>query len=176
MNTGSMAIALSAEYGEFCPSAISLTGSSWTMSMPARATHAAKRGNGVAPISLDMALAEGQYQNEPIDELTPEIAYERRWAATLLARAERRLSEEYAAAGKTDLYNRLKQFPLAEAGAHSFHDCAAQQGISEGSLKSAVHRLRQRYRELVRAEVAHTVGDSAEVEDEIRHLIDVVRR
>lgn len=137
--------------------------------------HAAKRGNGIAPISLDSALAEGHYQNEPIDELTPEIAYERRWAATLLARAERRLGEEYAAAGKTDLYNRLKQFPLAEAGSDSFHDCAAQQGISEGSLKSAVHRLRQRYRELVRAEVAHTVGDTAEVEDEIRHLINVVR-
>jgi RNA polymerase sigma-70 factor (ECF subfamily) len=134
----------------------------------------AKRGGGQSPISLDVDLAERRYRDEPVDELTPQIAYERRWATTLLARAQTRLAAEYATAGKTDLLQRLEEFPLGERGESSFRDSAVRLGMSEGALKSAVHRMRRRYRELVREEVAHTVNDPAEIEAEIRHLIAVV--
>lgn len=137
---------------------------------------AAKRGRGQPPISLDAGLADRRYRDEPADDLTPEIAYERRCAATLLERARSRLAGEYEAAGKTNLLHQLAEFPLGEPGEHSFRDCAVRLGLSEGALKSAVHRMRQRYRDLTREEVAHTVKDPAEVEDEIRHLIAVVSR
>ena len=135
---------------------------------------AAKRGRGQPPFPLDADLAERRYREEPTDGLTPEIAYERRWAATLLGRAQTRLAGEYAARGKTDLLQRLQEFPLGERGDSSFQDCALRLGQSESALKSAVHRMRLRYRELVREEVAHTVNAPAEVEAEIRHLIAVV--
>jgi RNA polymerase sigma-70 factor (ECF subfamily) len=137
---------------------------------------AAKRGLRQTPISLDADLAERRYREDLADGLTPEMAYERRWAATLLERARTRLAEEYAAHGKADLLRRLQEFPLGEPGESSFRDGAARLGLSESALKSAVHRMRRRYRELVREEVAHTVNDSAEIEAEIRHLIEVVGR
>jgi RNA polymerase sigma-70 factor (ECF subfamily) len=137
-------------------------------------SQAIKRGRGQPTIPLDVDLAERRYREEPIDQLTPELAYERRWATTLLARAQTRLAGEYAAAGKTDLLHRLQEFPLGERGESSFQDCAIRLGLSESALKSAVHRMRERYRDLVREEVAHTVDDPAEVEEEIRHLIAVV--
>lgn len=91
-----------------------------------------------------------------------------------MGRAQARLAGEYAADGKTDLLHRLQEFPLGERGENSFRDCAVRLGLSESALKSAVHRMRQRYRELVREEVAHTVDGPAGVEAEIRHLIAVV--
>ncbi len=135
---------------------------------------AAKRGRGRPLISLDAALAEQRYDQEPADRLTPEIAYERCWAATLLEHAQTRLAGDYAARGKTDLLHHLQEFPLGERGERPFRDCAVRLGVSESALKSAVHRMRLRYRELVREEVAHTVNDPDEVEAEIRHLIAVV--
>jgi len=135
---------------------------------------AVKRRQGPSPISLDADLAERRYREDPVAEVTPEIAYERRWGATLLERARTRLAEEYAAAGKTDLLRRIEEFPLGERGESSFRDCAVRLGLSESALKSAVHRMRARYRELVREEVAHTVSDPAEVEAEIRYLMAVV--
>jgi DNA-directed RNA polymerase specialized sigma24 family protein len=137
-------------------------------------TQAAKRGRGQPLISLDTELAERRYREDATDGLTPQIAYERRWAATLLGHAQTRLAGEYAAHGKTDLLHRLQEFPLGERGESSFRDCAIRLGLSESSLKSAVHRMRMRYRELVREEVAHTVNDPAEVEAEISYLIAVV--
>ncbi len=135
---------------------------------------AAKRGRGQPAISLDADLAARRYREELADGLTPQIAFERHWAATLLGRAQTRLAGEYAAAGKIDLLHRLQEFPLGERGESSFRDCAVRLGLSESALKSAVHRMRLRYRELVREEVAHTVNDPAEVEAEIRYLIGVV--
>lgn len=137
-------------------------------------TQAAKRGRGRPPISLDSDLAERRFREVAADGLTPEIAYERHWAATLLERAQTRLAEEYAAQGKTELLHRLEEFPLGERGESSFRDGAVRLGFTESALKSAVHRMRRRYREMVREEVAHTVDDPAEVQDEIRHLIEVV--
>ena len=139
-------------------------------------SHAAKRGFGIPGLSLDAELAEGHYRNEPADGLTPDVAFERRWVAALLARAQSRMEAEYTQAGKSGLLEQLKDFPLFEKSENSFHDSAVELGVSDGALKSAVHRMRQRYRELVREEIAHTVGDPSEVEDEIRHLITVVQR
>jgi RNA polymerase sigma factor (sigma-70 family) len=139
-----------------------------------RHARAAKRGGGQRLISLDEGNAEARFQGEPHDDGTPEKLYERGWAQTLLDRAEARLRGEYSAVGKGELYERLKSFPLAEKAEGSFSQAAAQLGVSESALKSAVHRLRARYRELVREEVAQTVADPAELEQEARHLIAVI--
>ena len=92
----------------------------------------------------------------------------------MLDRAQSRLREEYAAAGKADLYERLKAFPLAGKSDEPFEQSSAKFGMTVSALKSAVHRMRSRYRELVREEVAHTVADPSELQDEARYLIAVI--
>jgi len=141
-----------------------------------RHADAAKRGGGQRTVSLDESRAEERFRLEPQHELTPEKLYEREWAMTLLDRAQSRLREEYVVAGNAGLYDRLKGFPLAEKGEISFQQAATELGITESALKSAVHRMRARYRQLVREEVAHTVADPAEVNEEARHLIAVISR
>lgn len=135
-----------------------------------RRSHAAKRGGGQAPISLD-DTAEARYAQEPASHLTPEKIYERRWALSLFDRALGRLREQYAAAGKTSLYDHLKAFLSGEAGDGEYARLGAELQMSTGAVAAAVHRLRQHYRELVREEVAHTVETPAEVEEEIRSLL-----
>ena len=139
-----------------------------------RHADAAKRGGGQRTVSLDESRAEERFKLEPQHELTPEKIYEREWALTLLDRAQSRLREEYVAAGKAQLHDRLKGFPLAEKSENSFQQAASELGITESALKSGVHRMRARYRQLVREEVAHTVADPAEVNEEARHLIAVI--
>jgi RNA polymerase sigma factor (sigma-70 family) len=139
-----------------------------------RHANAAKRGGGQRTVSLDEKRAEERFRLEPQHELTPEKLYERAWALTLLDRAQSRLREEYSAAGKAALYDRLKGFPPGETGENSFQQAATELGMTESALKSGVHRLRARYRQLVREEVAHTVADPAEVNEEARHLIAVI--
>lgn len=135
---------------------------------------AAKRGGGQRTVSLDESRAEERLRLEPLDELTPEKLYEREWAMTLLDHARLRLREEYVAAGKAELHDRLKGFPLADTSEISFQQAATELGMPESKLKSAVHRMRARYRQLVREEVAHTVADLAEMNEEARHLIAVI--
>ncbi len=135
---------------------------------------ALKRGGGQHTISLDARQAEERFRLEPQHELTPEKLYEREWAMTLLDRARSRLHEEYSATGKADLYERLQGFPLTEKSDDSFQQAASELGMTVGALKSVVHRLRARYRELVREEVAHTVADPVELNEEARHLIAVI--
>ena len=139
-----------------------------------RYADAAKRGGGQRTISLDESRAEERLRLEPQDELTPEKLYEREWAMTLLDHARSRLREEYVAVGKAELHDRLKGFPLAETSGISFLQAATELGMAESALKSAVHRMRTRYRQLVREEVAHTVADSAGVNEEARHLIAAI--
>lgn len=136
-----------------------------------RHASALKRGGGQWIISLDDMGAEDRFCLEPHHDLTPEKIYERTWARTLLDRARFRLREEYAAAGKAHLYFALKDFPLSGRSERSFQQAAADLGMTVPSLKSAVHRLRARYRELVRQEVAHTVADPVELNEEAQHLI-----
>jgi RNA polymerase sigma-70 factor (ECF subfamily) len=133
--------------------------------------HAQKRGGGKAPISIDAAAEEERLSLEPLDELTPEAIFERRWAASILGEAERRLQLEFEAGGQALEWQVLQHFLPGAQGSLSYADAAARLGIAENTFKSKVHRMRQRHRELVRATVAETVATPAEVEAELRHLI-----
>lgn len=135
---------------------------------------AQKRGGGQTLLSLDDDTAEECYRLEPADPMTADKLFEHRWALTLLDQAKNRLKEEYAQAGKVDLYERLRVFEAADPGAPTYAEVAAEFGLTESAVKSAAHRLRERYGELVREEVAHTVDSSAEVDEELRHLIAVL--
>ena len=134
---------------------------------------AVKRGGGAEVLSLDAQEAEERYRLEPVERLDAEKIYERRWAMTLLERALIRLREESAAAGKAELFERLRSFVAGDSEV-TCAEAATELGLSESAVKSAVHRLRERYRELVREEIAHTVADPAEIEAEIRYLITVI--
>ncbi|HXT10227.1 MAG TPA: sigma-70 family RNA polymerase sigma factor [Candidatus Angelobacter sp.] len=131
---------------------------------------AQKRGGGRAPISIDAAMAESAVGFEPADTLTAEKIFERRWALALLDQVLRRLREEYARDGKERQFERLKPTLTEASRSVPYAEIAAQLGASEGAVKVAVHRLRQRYRELLRAEITDTVGAAEDVDDEIRNL------
>ena len=129
-----------------------------------------KRGGGKPLISLD-DTAEQRYALDATTDLTPEKIYERRWAWSLFERAVSRLREQYTAAGKARLYDALKSFLAEDIDERDYTRLAAELEMTPGAVATAVHRLRDRYRELVREEVAHTVADPAEVEDEVRSLL-----
>lgn len=136
---------------------------------------AAKRGGGRVIISLD-DTAENLYALEPAATASPEDIFDKRWAIALLEQAFAGLRAEFLATGKGQIFDRLKTF-LAEAGASGdYAPVAAQLGMSANSVAVAVHRLRHRYRELVRAEVAHTVSSPDEIEGEMRHLFAALAR
>ena len=132
-------------------------------------TLAQKRGGGQRMLSLDDS-AEALYLREPATNLTPERIYDQRWATTLLDRALGRLEEESGAAGGSREFKLLKNFITTPPGAGGYDVAAAELGLSTGAVAAAVHRLRSRYRELVRAEVADTVASPGDVDDELRHL------
>jgi RNA polymerase sigma-70 factor (ECF subfamily) len=135
---------------------------------------AQKRGGDRQIIPLEVETAETRYRLEPADHLTPEKAYERRWARTLLAHVVGQLRHEYEEGGKAELFDGLKGcLTLARSGV-PYAELAGQLNMGEGALRVAVHRLRQRYRELLRAEIANTVADPGEVEEELRHLFSVL--
>ncbi len=136
---------------------------------------AQKRGGGKTILSFDFDNGETRFQFEPADTETPERIYERRWALTLLGRVLDRLSEEHHASGNSELFQTLK--PALQGGADrgDIATYAATLGKSEGAVRTAIHRLRMRYRALLRDEVLQTVEDPALVEDEIRHLLHSLR-
>ncbi len=136
---------------------------------------AQKRGGGRVPFSLNFQDAEDRYGLEPADRTTPEHIYQRRWALTLLDRVIRRLEQEHRSAGKQQTFAALKEFLTAGHASQSYRRVAEVLGISEGAVKVAVHRLRRRYRELLKDEIAQTVTSPTEVEDEIRELFAAVR-
>ncbi len=137
-----------------------------------QSSQAQKRGGGATIFSLDAASAEERYQHEPAVTQTPETIYEQRWAYALLEQVLVRLREEFAEADKTERFEELSAFLLEDA-ADSQAEIGARLGLSESAVKSAVHRLRQRYGELLREEIAKTVSDPGEVEAEIRLLLAV---
>src|SRR5262249_29732233 len=128
--------------------------------------HALKRGGGREQFSLDFHNAEGRYHLEPADRQTPQKIYERRWALTLLDRVLQRLQDEHEKAGKGRAFAHLKGYLLEAADAAPYTAVAADLGISEAAVKMAVHRLRKRYRQLLREEIAVTVDDPADVGEE----------
>ncbi len=137
--------------------------------------HAQKRGGGQPLFSLDQIDAENRYLLEPAHDLTAERIFDRRWATTLLNQAMARLREECLASQKGDLFESTQNYLSGERGEFSYADVAAALKTSEGAIKVAVHRLRQRYGELVRAEIAQTVASPEEADEELHYLFAVLR-
>jgi RNA polymerase sigma factor (sigma-70 family) len=136
---------------------------------------AQKRGGGRAMLSIDFADGERRYRNEPADNWTPERIFERRWALTLLDRTLTNLRQEHEASGKLAQFEVLKVFLTGESGAPPLRTVAEQLGITEGAVKVAVHRLRQKYRDLLRTEIAQTVVAQEDVDDELTLLVAALR-
>jgi len=128
-----------------------------------------KRGGGKEIISIDEQTTEMRYKSEPADEMTPEKAFERQWALTLLQQVLDRLSVEFNTAGKAKLFEELKVFLNGEKGG-SYAEVGAKLRMSESAIKVNVHRLRLRYRELLRLEIANTVDSPESIKDEIGNL------
>lgn len=135
---------------------------------------AQKRGGGVPAVPLQFDTAETRYGVEPADNATPEHSFERRWALTLLEEVLKRLQAEYEQEGKTDLFAALNPCLVGERTSQPYAELAVQLGMNEGAVKSAVHRLRQRYRQLLRDQIAQTVATPDEVDEELRHLFAVL--
>jgi RNA polymerase sigma-70 factor (ECF subfamily) len=138
---------------------------------------AAKRGGGVPPESLS---ADGNtdtgagFQIPDARADVPDTFFDRQWAFALMEHAFARLANEQATAGKAEQYRVLKPWLVGETAALSQADAAKALGMSEGAVKVAVHRLRKRFRELIRTEVAQTVPDSADADAELRYLVEVL--
>lgn len=137
-------------------------------------SRARKRGGGQRPIALDGLSAEQRYALEPAEPLSADKLFERRWALTLLEQVLSRLREELAGAGRLEAFEQLKEFLLAGGRGTPYKELAARLGTSEGAVKVGVHRLRQRYRELLEEEIANTVASPKEVEEERRYLLAVL--
>jgi RNA polymerase sigma factor (sigma-70 family) len=134
-----------------------------------------KRGGGRPVLSLSSAGAEERYRLEPADTLTAEQIFERRWAMTLLEEAMRRLEEEAAAAGRDALFAAVKPILSGEDASSPYAELASRLGMKEGALKTTVHRMRRRFGALLRAEIAQTTVDPEDVEEELRHLFQVLQ-
>lgn len=134
---------------------------------------AQKRGGGHPPISIDEAAAESRYWIEPADAATPETVFERQWGLVLLERVLERLGRRYAERGKVALFNALSPCLAGSRQEVSHARIATGLGVSEASLKIAVHRMRKEFGVLLRAELAQTVGSKAEIDDELRRLVRV---
>jgi RNA polymerase sigma-70 factor (ECF subfamily) len=138
-------------------------------------SRAAKRGGTSVIFSLDEQDAEGRYLAEPVDGLTPERIYEKRWAVALLDQVMTRLRDQYTANGRGQLFDALKPYIWDDVMADGYDSVSARLGMSDGSLRVAMHRLRESFRELLRTEVACTVESPAEVDEELRHLVAALR-
>ncbi len=139
-----------------------------------RAT-AAKRGGGRPVFSLDAEQAEHRYVLEPSTNETPERIFDRRWALTVLDQALARLRAETLATGRTRHFELMNPFLSREPAAGEYAGVAAELGVSAGAVAVSVHRLRQRYRELVRAEIADTVADPRQIDPEMDELFAALR-
>jgi len=136
---------------------------------------AQKRGGGRRFLPLDFQAGETRYHLEPSDHATPESLYERRWALTLLEQALALLRQEFTNTGKRQLFESLKGTLTGDGSTEPYSQIADKLGMSEQAIKVAVHRLRQRYKELLREEIAQTVTSDDEIDDELRDLFNAVR-
>ena len=146
------------------------------LSAETRRAHRLKRGGQCQFVSLDLESAENRYRYEPEDYLTAEKIFEARWALTLLDHAMTVLREEYVGRGKELVFNTLKGYVgIGEnTSKASYEEAAKALGIGVGTVKTFIHRLRNRYLAVVREEVARTVSDPAEIQSEIRGLCDAL--
>tara|TARA_R110002096_G_scaffold26518_30_gene81887 strand:- start:2668 stop:3435 length:768 start_codon:yes stop_codon:yes gene_type:complete len=141
-----------------------------------RAKQAQKRGGGQTHLSINQEWAEGRYEAEPVDNLTPEQILDRSWARLLLESVMKRLGEDFSKKGKEEEFEVLKDFMAWNSAEISYADAASKLGISEGNLKVRVHRLRARYRELLEDEVRQTMDQSeaGSIDQELRHLLSAL--
>jgi RNA polymerase sigma factor (sigma-70 family) len=135
-----------------------------------RRAGAQKRGGQCTFISLDEPVGEGGFLLEPVDELTPDQVFERRWAQAVMQTALDRLREEYAARGQAALFQRLQDYQPREPGGQSYAQLGDELAMTEAAVKSAVQRMRQRHGEVLREEIAHTVTRPEEIDEELRHF------
>jgi len=133
-----------------------------------------KHGGGQPLLSLDEEFSQSRYQFEQVDRLTPELLFERRWALQILEKVLERLRLEYARMEKGDLFEELTAFLPGGSQPIAHAEIAAKHEISISAVGVAVHRLRRRYGELLRQQIARTVNDPREIDEEIRHLIAVL--
>lgn len=134
---------------------------------------AQKRGGEYMFVPIDAGWAEDMYHHEPVENVTPESLYERRWALLILERTLNAVREDMERAGKGALFEALKDALASSPKEHTYAEVAEQFGLSEGAVKATVHRLRGRFRKHLRAIIADTVRDDEDVEDEIQHLFSV---
>lgn len=134
-----------------------------------------KRGGGVRHWTLDCDAGERRLSLEPAHELTPERVYLRRWALTVLENALASLRHEYSEAGKSDWFDALKVYLTGESGEPSYRETSAKLATTENAVKVAVCRLRQRYRDRIRSDIAETVSDPTDVDEELQTLVEVLQ-
>ena len=136
---------------------------------------AQKRGGGQAEISLDLSIdptqVEAWYSPVAVDEVTPERLFELRWAHSLLEQVMAKLRGEFANAGKAEHFDRLSAFLQGDSSDIHYDELSAEMGLTAGALRTQVHRMRRKYRDLLRSEIAQTVSTPEEVDDEIRFLL-----
>lgn len=135
---------------------------------------AAKRGGGQAPVSLDAAMAEQQFALEPRVETSPDKLFDRRWALRLLEQAQERLRAEYTAAGKGERYRRMEDYLPGDRTGRTYAQTGVALGMSESAVKVEVHRMKKRFADLLRDEIARTVASEREIDDELRHLMEAL--
>jgi RNA polymerase sigma factor (sigma-70 family) len=135
---------------------------------------AQKRGGGTVFVSLDALTEEAVYLSEIVDNCSPDQVFERRWAQAVFQDTVNRLRRDYLEAGKGALFDLLKDYQPREPGAPSYAEIGALLGMSEAAVKSAMQRMRQRHREILREVIARTVARPDEIEDEIRHLREIL--
>jgi RNA polymerase sigma-70 factor (ECF subfamily) len=135
---------------------------------------AQKRGGDRVRLSLDFEVGERRYHAEPVDDVTPERLYERRWAVALLEKVLGDLQQEYGSRGKSALFVELRPFLVAGTPTASKAEAAARLGLSPEALRVALHRLRRRYRALLEGAILETLTDPADVTDEIRRLMEAL--
>jgi RNA polymerase sigma-70 factor (ECF subfamily) len=137
--------------------------------------HAQKRGGFQAHLSLDTEMAERKFKSDlAAAEIPPDLAFERRWALTLLEQTMARLRSEFEHSGKISEFERLKIFLTTDKQEIPYAAVATELGMNESALRVAVHRLRKRYRELFREEIAHTLAEGESVDEELRYLFSVL--
>lgn len=135
---------------------------------------AQKRGGGVPFLRLDFTAIEGRYVDGAWHQVSPEKLFDRAWALTVIESAMARVRAEYDSAGKKDLFNQLKGTLTGREDRIPYRELGKDIGLSEGAVKVATYRLRQRYRELLRNEIAQTLADGESVDEELRHLFSVI--
>lgn len=131
---------------------------------------ALKRGGALPNLSWDALEAEQRFAAEPVESMTPDLLFDRSWALVVMSQSLERLAGEFAANGRAAVFQQLKRYLEGTNAQNGYEEAAECLGISPAAIRVAVHRLRERFRQLVRDEIARTVSDSTEIDDELRHL------